>query len=284
MRVILALVLTGCAAIWWWQSPGVASSAQASASVRALPPGGRVQGVVSIEDGAVPPKAIPAPAAPHALPKVAAAGGKPPRAWSVAGGQLVPGRALRDRFDSYLPLGRGVSMVDVRAALAQDAQADLGPRTGDQVLAMWDRYARLLVYDWQIPFNGSDPQSWRATLGEQRKVRRQLLGEDWAEAFFAEDEALLQRRWARWAEGRKTTAVARSALDELLAKAPPAAASAGPAKSASSAAEAARHEWARLSQDTALDEGQRLLRIRQYLQQNFSDQDVARVEADLHLP
>jgi hypothetical protein len=215
------------------------------------------------------------------------AGGWAPKAWSVLGGKLVPGRALRERFDSYLPLGKGVTMVEVRATLQQDAQADLGAPNSAQVLVIWDRYARLQNYDWQHPFNDADTKGWQATLNEQHLVRRQLLGADWAEAFFGEDEAALQRRMSGLVASRK---LSKPGLEDLLSRAP---ASAGMAASAASSsfraewrarADKARLEWTHLTQDASLDEGQRLIRIRQYLQQNFSGPDAARLERDLQLP
>jgi hypothetical protein len=148
------------------------------------------------------------------------AGGRAPKAWSVIGGKLTPTRALRDRFDSYLPLGQGVTMVEVRATIEQDAQADVGEANAAQVLAIWDRYARLQSYDWQHAFNPTDPKGWQATLNEQHQVRRQLLGTDWAEAFFGEDEAAFQRRIASLVAARPEVIIKPKSLDGVLASAP----------------------------------------------------------------
>ncbi|MDI1260103.1 hypothetical protein [Aquabacterium sp.] len=267
-RALLVLAIAGVL-VWWYergQGPevdaGKASVPQAVAGLEPTPPTAK---------GAV----------------VRPAGGWAPKAWSVLGGKLVPGRALRERFDSYLPLGKGVTMVEVRATLEQDAQADLGQANSVQVLAIWDRYARLQNHDWQHPFNGSEPKGWQATLNEQHRVRRQWLGADWAEAFFGEDEAALQRRIANLVASPRQPAA--SSLDDVLSKAP---ASAGVVASAASGARGdwraragkAGQEWAHLMQDASLDEGQRLIRIRLYLQQNFSGPEAARLERDLQLP
>lgn len=267
-RALLVLAIAG-GLVWWYEqgqgpdvSAGKSALPQVAAGLEPQPPAAR---------GTV----------------VRPAGGWSPKAWSVLGGKLVPGRALRERFDSYLPLGKGVTMVEVRATLEQDALADLGQANSVQVLAIWDRYARLQNHDWQRPFNGSEPKGWQATLNEQHKVRRQFLGADWAEAFFGEDEAALQRRIASLVASPRQPAA--SSLDDVLSRAP---ASAGLVASAASAsrdgwrarADKARQEWAHLTQDASLDEGQRLIRIRQYLQQNFSGPEAARLERDLQLP
>lgn len=268
-RALLVLAIAG-GLVWWYergQGPEVAAG-----------------------KSAVPPSALGLEPAPPTVKGVVVrpAGGWSPKAWSVLGGTLVPGRALRERFDSYLPLGKGVTMVEVRAALEQDALADLGQANSVQVLAIWDRYARLQNHDWQQPFNGTEPKGWQATLNEQHRVRRQLLGADWAEAFFGEDEAALQRRIASLVASPRQPAA--SSLDDVLSRAP---ASAGlVASSASSAvrddwqmrAGKARLEWTNLTQDASLDEGQRLIRIRQYLQQHFNGPDAARLARELQLP
>jgi hypothetical protein len=263
-RALLLLAIAG-GLVWWYE---------------------RGQG---LEDASVKQVSTSAPqAAPRVLKGAAVrpAGGWGPKAWSVLGGKLVPGRSLRERFDSYLPLGKGVTMVEVRAALAKDAQADLGPANSAQVLALWDRYARLQNHDWQHPFNGSDPKGWQATLNEQHRVRRQLLGVEWAEAFFGDDEAALQRRIAGLvATPRKPPA---PKLNDLLASAPTSAALASRASAVSgdwsARADKARLEWAQLTQDGSLDEGQRLIRIRQYLQQHFDGPEGARLARELQLP
>lgn len=254
--LVAVMLVGGLAAAWWWQWP----PAPAASSPVLASPGAAASAMSAAK-----------PVRRH-----------PPRAWSVVGGQLVPGHALRDRFDSYLPLGRGVTMVEVRAALALDAQADLGPVLSPQVLVVWDRYARLQTYEWRVPFNSADSATWQATLNEQHQVRRQLLGVDWAEAFFAEDEAAMQRRIARATIASKSSA---SEVDEAMAQAPPAAGGgAGVVPDWRQRAEEARREWARLVQDASLDEGQRLLRMKHYLQLKFSDEETDRIETELSLP
>ena len=266
-RALIILALAG-GVTWWYQQ------AQAPSVVSAASSGSAASSVA--DDSALAVKAA----------AVRPPGGLAPRAWSVLGGKLVPGRALRERFDSYLPLGRGVTMVEVRAALERDAEADLGRANSAQVLAIWDRYARLQNYDWQQPLNNADSKGWQATLTEQHQVRRQLLGVDWAEAFFSEDEAAFQRRLAGQVAVRRPV---KPSLDEVLSRVPSMGSAALAASSAASGdwrarSDKARLEWGHLTQDASLDEGQRLMRMRLYLQQNFTAQDAAKVARELQLP
>lgn len=207
-RTLIVLAIAA-GLIWWYElakaPEGDASKAGASSSAASSGPGA---GPAVAKGAAVRP-----------------AGGWPPRAWSVIGGKLTPSRALRERFDSYLPLGKGVTMVEVRATIERDAAADVGEANARQVLAIWDRYARLQNHDWRYPFNAVEPKGWQATLNEQHQVRRQWLGFDWAEAFFGEDEAAFQRRITNLVAAGKAGA---QSLEQVLASAP---ASAGPGAS-----------------------------------------------------
>ncbi len=252
----VVLVVVGLACAWWW-SAGVAvpESVEKGSNLDATSD----RGVVGVFR--------------H--------GRYPAQAWSVINGRLVPGRLLRERFDSYLPVGPGVSLVDVRLALARDAVADVGEPMADQVLAVWDRYARLQSYHWKHPYRAQDPASWQATLDEQRGVRRALLG-DWASAFFSEDEALLRWRLQRW----KPSAQPAVMVDGDLSAMDPTAAGGDSARQGdwSSRLEAARLEWARLGIDGSLDVGQRLFQMRIYLQQGFGPLERERVARDLELP
>lgn len=212
------IVLAIAAGLIWWYERAQTPQAEAPQPARAT--------AVSSEQGAAPPAAK------------RPAGGWAPKAWSVLGGKLTPTHALRDRFDSYLPLGQGVTMVEARATIEQDAQADLGEVNARQVLGIWDRYARVQSYDWQRPFNPTEPKGWQATLNEQHQVRRQLLGAEWAEAFFGEDEAAFQRRIASLVAARPAVNKPQS-LDGVLASAP-SSAGAGASSAVSAAASASR--------------------------------------------
>lgn len=209
----LIILAIAAGLIWWYELAKAPEVDAPKATTAAAASEGLDAGPAAVKGAAVRP-----------------AGGWSPKAWSVIGGKLTPTRALRERFDSYLPLGKGVTMVEVRATIERDAAADVGQANAAQVLAIWDRYARLQNNDWQYPFNATEPKGWQATLNEQHQVRRQLLGFDWAEAFFGDDEAAFQRRIANLVAAGKAGA---QSLEQVLASAP---ASAGPGASAAASA------------------------------------------------
>ena len=58
-----------------------------------------------------------------------------------------------------------------------------------EVLALWDRYATLRAHPYRTVFDPRNLTTWRALLDEQQRTRRQILGDPWAQAFFAAEEA-----------------------------------------------------------------------------------------------
>lgn len=183
-----------------------------------------------------------------------------PQDWSVEHGRLRPGKALRARFDRFLPVGQGVTLVDVRAALERQALPVLGRPITDEVLAVWDGYARLQSHLWRHPWVERQPQSWAPALAEQKLVRRQLLGEAWAQAFFGEEEAH---------QGRLIQAEQGLSVDD-------------PAWVLRS--QAAQRHWQSLQDDASLHEGERLLLMRHYLQGHHSAAEIERLSSKLDLP
>lgn len=180
--------------------------------------------------------------------------------WSVEHGRLRPGKALRARFDHFLPVGRGVSLVDVRVALERQALPVLGPQLTAEVLAVWDGYARLQTHAWRHPWVERQPQGWVAALAEQKRVRTALLGEAWAQAFFGDEEAR-QGQMIQAEHGLST-----DDSDWLVRS------------------RAAQRHWEELQGDASLHEGERLLRMRHYLQGQHSAPEIERLSRKLDLP
>jgi lipase chaperone LimK len=113
--------------------------------------------------------------------------------WGVdAQGQLRASRALRQRFDYFLSLIGELNVSELRALVQREALSSLTPTTTAQVMAMWDRYVQLQQHHWRTQVDLRAPQSWSAALAERQQVRRELLGPDWAYAFYADEERQLQ--------------------------------------------------------------------------------------------
>ena len=119
-------------------------------------------------------------------------------AWPTdARGRLRADRALRTRFDYYLSLLGERPLSDLRDLLGQDAREHLPVETVDQALALWDNYLALQQHRWQRPLDLGEPAKWSEVLAERKEVRRSLLGVDWAQAFYAEEEQALAQMIAR---------------------------------------------------------------------------------------
>ncbi len=105
-----------------------------------------------------------------------------------ANGQLKPTHSLRRLFDQVLTLVGERSIDEIRALLAQRLDTLTTVEGKAQVLAAFERYLRYLqaASDAAPALQGLDLQGRLAALKE---LRRQQLGSEMADAFFAEEEA-----------------------------------------------------------------------------------------------
>jgi len=94
--------------------------------------------------------------------------------------QLQPSLSLRRRFDYLLTALGEVTAPDLRQWMAQEIGAELGSAAAQQVLAVWTSFKSRV--------NPNDAATWQPSLAERAAVRRQILGEEWAKAFYADEE------------------------------------------------------------------------------------------------
>jgi lipase chaperone LimK len=116
------------------------------------------------------------------------------------GDRLQPGLPLRRRFD-YLLTGTGeVEPAELRHWIEQQLTLERGIDAARQVLDVWDRYLSLQQRHFDTAWKPEDPASWAGVMAERSKVRRDVLGSPWAQAFYADEErdfaALAARRSA----------------------------------------------------------------------------------------
>jgi lipase chaperone LimK len=105
-----------------------------------------------------------------------------------AGDRLQPGLSLRRRFD-YLLTGTGeVEPAELRHWIEQQLTLERGIDAARQVLDVWDRYLALQQRRFETAWKPDDPASWAGVMAERSKVRRDLLGAPWAQAFYADEE------------------------------------------------------------------------------------------------
>ncbi len=102
--------------------------------------------------------------------------------------QLQPSTSLRRRFDYLLTALGEVQPTDLRHWIEQEVSAQMNDGAARQVLAVWDRYIQLQQQRFNHQANPNDASTWQPALAERTAARRQILGADWAEAFYGDEE------------------------------------------------------------------------------------------------
>jgi lipase chaperone LimK len=229
------------------------------------------------------------------------AGTEPSGDWCVANGQLQACPELRKRFEYYI-LGLGeVTIEDIKALVADEARKAHGPQLAGEIMAIWDKYWQLRNYAWRNKFNQSDRSTWLAVFEEQKLVRRQILGPDWAKAFFEQDEKTFQQYYAQLESGLPPPPDPGEPVPQMAPGKDPAAVRAERvARYGEAAADrlekadqewadwerrlaGARSEWDRLRNDASLSDVQRKQQMQAYIAANFKADEHLRVQALLHL-
>lgn len=254
--------------------------------------------------------AAPASAAPDQVARTRArlfergsfAGTEPAGNWCVTPThQLAPCVGLRDRFEYYL-LGIGeVSAADIRALVQNEARRANGEQLAAQIMALWDRYWQLRNYAWTNRVDPADRSTWLPVIEEQHRVRQQLLGADWAAAFFGAEESAWRADYARLEAGRPAPPDPGAPVPQMGPGQDPAAVTAARLARYGSAAterlaqldaewaawqqriDAARVEWSSLQGAADLSDMQRRATMDRYVQTNFSADERRRVQAILGL-
>ncbi len=193
----------------WWvgaeqaATPGSAGSAPAVAKPTAIAVTAQA---AAPSPGFVQPLPL-ARALPASLQDTEADGG-----WRAdARGQLVVELAVRRRFDYWLTSLGEWQPDEIGARVMDAARRDLPPPAAAQLQALWTRYVELQRFAWQRAAQPADRGTWRAALEERQSVRRQLLGRDWAEAFYADEEQAMWAGILDWEAGRQPRVVADAA-------------------------------------------------------------------------
>jgi lipase chaperone LimK len=226
-----------------------------------------------------------------------------------AAGQLLPSLGLRRRFDHLLTAMAEASLNELGSLLRAQAARALAPAQVDRVMALWADYLTLQQYPFQHDAALGDAGSWQAALDERVRIRRQVLGPAWADAFYSAEEAATRAHIASMAGDTAASAgstrlplalpaAARAPRpgDDLAALQQRRVAELGPeAAQRLQQLDLAQADWGRrltsarqalaeIAQAPELSEPQRQAQVQQYLTHQFSDAERTRARAVLGLP
>lgn len=229
------------------------------------------------------------------------AGTEPAGDWCVNTGQLKPCPELRKRFEYYI-LGLGeVGIEDIKVLVADEARKANGDALSQQIMSLWDKYWQLRNHPYRNKFDQSDRSTWMPVFEEQKAARRQLLGADWAKAFFEQDEATFQQYYAQLESGQPPPPDPGEPVPQMAPGKDPAAVRAERvARYGEAAADrlakadeewadwerrlaGARAEWDKLKAAPNLSDAQRKQDMQAYIGANFKPDEHLRVQALLHL-
>ena len=204
-----ALAFSVCLVGWVWLLwPLLVRPDEPGAPSRLTPQAPRSEQLSRSE---LPDPAAALEAAPPSLGSTALQAAELPGRWALnSAGEIQPSADLRKRFDHLLSRLGDQNLLQLRASMQQQVTEEAGPAAAEQVVALWDRYLRLLLWPWKTEVELDRPDTWRDALNERSRIRRDLLGPAFAEAFFGADE----REFLRWIESRAPAA--SSALSSPL--------------------------------------------------------------------
>ncbi|MFN7694172.1 MAG: hypothetical protein ACK5O3_09025 [Burkholderiales bacterium] len=138
-------------------------------------------------------------AAPPSLGSTALQAAEWPGRWALnSAGVIQPSADVRRRFDHLLSRLGDQNLLQLRTSMQQQVTEEAGPAAAEQVVVLWDRYLRLQLWPWKTEVELDRPDTWRQALNERSRIRRDLLGPAFAEAFFGADE----REFLKWIEAR----------------------------------------------------------------------------------
>jgi lipase chaperone LimK len=231
------------------------------------------------------------------------AGTEPSGEWCVAMDQKLRAcEGLRSRFEYYI-LGIGeVTIQEIRLLIEDEARRAHGEKLAGEIMAIFDRYWKVRTYEWRHKFIQSDRSTWMPVFEEQKAVRRQIMGADWAQAFFADDESHFLAYYQQLESGKAPPPHPGEPVPQMEPGKDPAAVRAERVTRYGEEAAtrldavdaqwadwerklaAARNEWDRVQAMANLSDVQKKDEMDRYVRTNFQDKDQIRVRALLKLP
>lgn len=232
-------------------------------------------------------------------------GTQPAGDWAVGpDGKLHPSNSLRKRFEYYLLALGDATPQELRALIQDEARAAHGDQLTAAILDVFDKYWALRNHAPRYRLDLNDRSTWDPAFAEQKELRRQYLGAEWAEAFFKDEEDYFVQQQALVENKPGSEKFKDPGLpvpQQVAGKDPAAVRAERVALYGEDAAKrldqadaewadwekrlaAAKAEWQRLSSAPELSGPQRKQAIDQYVQEHFKADELLRVRALLNLP
>jgi lipase chaperone LimK len=200
-----------------------------------------------------------------------------------ARGNLVVDRAVRRRFDYWLSTVGELTPEAIGTQVLAAARRELPSAAAGQLQTLWSHYVDLQRHAWQRAAQPGDPATWRAALEERQSVRRQLLGRDAAEAFYADEEQALWADILAWESGKARPVAEVPTVPEHPQAAQRVAEVQAQWAQWDRRVDEARGEVARLRGARELSDPQREQAVQAWLAQRFNGSEQMRVRALLGL-
>lgn len=109
------------------------------------------------------------------------------------GGHLRPDLALRQRFEYYLLALGSATPDEIRVLIQDEARKAIGDKAAAAIMAIYDKYMALRSAQPRNQLVLKDRETWQPAFEELKAMRRQYLGQEWADAFFkAEEDQFVQ--------------------------------------------------------------------------------------------
>lgn len=108
-------------------------------------------------------------------------------------GHLRPNLALRQRFEYYLLALGNATPDEIRVLIQDEARKAAGDKAAAAIMAIYDKYMALRSAQPRNQLVLKDRETWQPAFEELQAMRRQYLGQEWADAFFkAEEDQFVQ--------------------------------------------------------------------------------------------
>lgn len=216
--------------------------------------------------------------------------------WCLSGAENIePCYGLRTQFDDYLAATKAstVTFIDMRLFVQAEASRSASAAQVIKIVSVFDRYWILMQYQWKYPLIENQPDTKAISEVEKRRVRIELLGQAWADAFYPPGElgpgpakisseqqsmtelAIENDNWEGISAEEKNRREIEFATFLKMPK---------PQIGKDNRLEVALYQLQWLQQQTELSDAEKIAAIQEYVEDNFDPQERESVLRALKMP